>query len=298
MAAPAARKVAVHCLGGFSLTVDGVPVEQLRAGKTRCLFQYLLVNRGRVVLREQLYEVLWPGVEWSRDSSRLKVAVHALRQLLKTHAGTAVRVLHRDFGYVLLADELWIDFEEFEAWFDAARVAEARGDTALAMRLYNKCVGFYRGDFLTGETAHWVKEHREWSRAVALRAMIRLRSDALERAQHDEAISWCRRILDLDPYHEETYQQLMWLHGRAGELGSVHGWYELCTRRLRDELDVDPSPATERIFNAALRGDLRTGDVRTGDGRTGDVRTGDGRTGDPVPAPRRAPLTVRSERAS
>lgn len=258
MAASGTPSVAVYCLGGFSMTVDGRPVEQLRAGKTRSLFQYLLVNRGRVVLREQLYEVLWPGVEWSPDSSRLKVAVHTLRQLLKNH-GASVRVLHRDFGYVLLAENIWIDYEEFEAWFDAARAADARGDIDFALRLYRKCVGFYRGDFLAGETAQWVNEHREWTRAIALRAMNRLRVEALSKDSYDEVVLWCRRILDLDAYHEETYQMLMWVHGRSGELASVSSWYQLCCRRLREELDVEPAAATERIYAMAMRGELRPG---------------------------------------
>jgi two-component SAPR family response regulator len=258
MAASEPSSVAVYSLGGFSMTVDGRPVEQLRAGKTRSLFQYLLVNRGQVVLREQLYDVLWPGVEWSPESSRLKVAVHTLRRLLK-NTGASIRVLHRDFGYVLLADHIWVDYEEFEAWFDAARAADARGDIDFALRLYRKCVGFYRGDFLAGETAQWVNEHREWTRAIALRAMNRLRVEALSKSSYDEVVLWCRRILDLDPYHEETYQMLMWVHGRSGELASVGSWYQLCCRRLREELDVEPAPATERIYAMAMRGDLRPG---------------------------------------
>lgn len=258
MAGTGTPSVAVYCLGGFSMTVNGRPVEQLRAGKIRSLFQYLLVNRGQVVLRQQLYEVLWPGIEWSRDSSRLKVAVHTLRRLL-AGCGAPIQVLHRDFGYMLVADDIWIDYEEFQSWFDAARGAEARGDSGYAMRLYRKCVGCYRGDFLAGETARWVQEHQEWTRSIALRAMNRLRVEALNGDSPDEVVMWCRRILELDPYHERTYQMLMWIHGRCGELASVESWYRLCSQRLRDDLDVEPAPATKRIYLTAKRGELVQG---------------------------------------
>ena len=258
MAGTGTQSVAVYCLGGFSMTVDGRPVEQLRAGKTRSLFQYLLVNRGRVVLREQLYEVLWPGVEWSKDSSRLKVAVHTLRRLL-AGCGAPIQVLHRDFGYMLVADDIWIDYKEFEGWFDAARAAEARGDSRYALRLYRKCAGFYRGDFLAGETTRWVTEHQEWTRSIALRAMNRLRVEAVNGDNSDEVVLWCRRILELDPYHEQTYQVLMWVHGRSGQLASVDGWYRLCSQRLRDDLDVEPAEATKRIYLTAMRGEFGQG---------------------------------------
>jgi hypothetical protein len=36
----------------------------------------------------------------------------------------------------------------------------------------------------------------------------------------------------------------------------VKRWYELCVRRLRDELDVDPEQSTELLFAQALQGKL------------------------------------------
>jgi two-component SAPR family response regulator len=252
--------VAVRYLGDFSLLIDGQEVSRWRAGKTRSLFQYLLVNRDRLVLRERLQEVLWPGVDWSHNSSSLKVAVHALRQILKdipqSGGRPVMEVCHQDYGYVLRARGIKVDFEELESQFNAAQAAEARGDTAEALRCCRRVSALYAGDFLPGESADWVQEQREWNRSIALRAIDRLRADALAREQYTEVITWCRRILDIDPYREQVYRLLMYVHGRFGELGSVNGWYELCARRLREELDADPAPATRRLHLRAMRGEL------------------------------------------
>src|SRR5690348_10782629 len=78
--APAA--VVVRCLGQFAVATDGTPVTRWSAGKARGLFQYLVVHRDRPVLRDRLHDVLWPETPWSPRSSSLKVAVHALRQVL------------------------------------------------------------------------------------------------------------------------------------------------------------------------------------------------------------------------
>jgi two-component SAPR family response regulator len=260
MTAPTAA-VTARCLGRFSLTVGGAPVERWRAGKTRRLFQYLLVNRGRVVLREKLQQALWPGAEWSRSSGSLKVAMHALRQILAApttdSGGPTVRILHQDHGYALHADDIWIDLEQFEADFQTGRAAEARGDCATAVQMYRRAVELYDGDFLAGECADWIEEQREWMKAIALRALDRLRDDAVGRHDFSEAILCCRRILDIDPYREEAYQTLMSVHGYLGELGRVRSWHELCVRRLRTELDVEPTSATEHLFRRAIRGELR-----------------------------------------
>ena len=253
-------RVAVRYLGDFALSVNGSQVSRWRAGKTRSLFQYLLVNRERLVLRERLQEVLWPGVDWSNNSSSLKVAVHALRQILKSIPQVGrepvMEVCHQDYGYVLHARGVTVDFEELEAQFDAAQAAESHGDVAAALRCCRRVSALYAGEFLPGESAEWVAEQREWNRSIALRAIDRLRADALAREQFTEVITWCRRILDIDPYREQIYQLLMYVHGRFGELGSVNGWYELCARRLREELDTEPAPATQHLHLRAMRGEL------------------------------------------
>jgi two-component SAPR family response regulator len=253
--------VTARCLGGFSLTLYGEPVERWRAGKTRSLFQYLLVNRGRPVVRERLHRVLWPDAEWSQNSSSLKVAMHALRQILavpSTDGGEpVVRILHQDHGYALHADDIWIDLEQFEAYFETGRAAEARGDCTTAVQMYRQAVELYDGDFLSGECADWIEEQREWTKAIALRALDRLRDDAVARHDFLEATRWCRRILEIDPYQEQTYQTLMYVHGYFGDLGRVKSWHELCVRRLRDDLDVEPTSGTEHLFRQAIRGELR-----------------------------------------
>ena len=254
--------VTARCLGRFSLTLCGEPVERWRAGKTRSLFQYLLVHRGHLVQRDRLHQVLWPDARRSQNSSSLKVAMHALRQILavpSTGGGEPVaRILQQDHGYVFHADDIWVDLEQFEAYAEMGQVAEARGDYPTAVRMYRQAVELYKGDFLSGECADWIEEQREWTKATALRALDVLRDDAV--AQHDfaAATGWCRRILEIDPYQEQTYQTLIYMHGCFGDLGRVKSWYELCVRRLRDDLDVEPTSGTEHLFHRAIRGELRS----------------------------------------
>jgi DNA-binding SARP family transcriptional activator len=257
--------VSVRLLGTFSLTIDGSQVHRWRAGKARSLFQYLLVHRGHVVLRDKLYEVLWPDSVWSPNSSSLKVAMHALRQILHIDqdgsGADGVRIVRQDFGYALYADRIWVDVDEFENRFRAGRAASEAGDEDLALTCYADAMAVYEGDFLVGDTADWVIEQREWCRSIALRALQALCAGAVRRRDYSEILYWCRRIIELDPYQEQAYQMLMEVHGSFGELGTVRRWYDLCSRRLRDELDVAPSQETTRLYNRAMRDELRRADA-------------------------------------
>jgi len=107
-----------------------------------------------------------------------------------------------------------------------------------------------------------VHEQREWYRSLALRALAYLRTAALTRNDYPEVIEWSRQALAIDRYQEEIYQGLMIAHGRLGELDRVKSWYELCVRRLSDELDLLPSPETGHIATSAMQGRYRTNSQR------------------------------------
>lgn len=253
--------VTARFFGDFSVHVDDSPVERWRAGKARSLFQYLLVNRDRVVPREKLYQVLWPEQEWSPTGSSLKVAMHAVRQVLQSlphdPKATPVEIVNRDHGYLLKANDVWLDLDEFSSSVDRARAAEVAGDHVNARRHYARAVDLYSGDFLAVESATWIDEQRACCKQLALEALHYLRADALRRHDHCSAIRLCQRLLSVDPYQEELYQTLMVVHGKQGELGQVQTWYEICLRRLHDDLDVEPTDTTYRIFARAVRGELR-----------------------------------------
>jgi two-component SAPR family response regulator len=256
-----AGTVIARCLGDFSLHVNGKTVGHWQAGKARELLQYLLVNRDRVVRREKLFETLWPDSEWSPTSSSLKVAMHSVRRILEqasaTPTGHPIEIVSRDHGYLLRAGDLRLDIDEFDTSMATGRAAEAHSENAVALTAYRRAAELYAGDLLAAQTADWIVEQRQYYRALALYALSYLRADALRRDDHPAVIELCRRILEIDPYHEEMYQTLMLVHGRRGELGQVRNWHHLCVRRFRDDLGLTPTDTTQRIFTRAARGELR-----------------------------------------
>lgn len=253
------KPVTIRNLGGFSITVGDGNSEQWKPSRSRLLFEYLLVNRNKLVLKERLCEMLWPDTEQAPGSSSLKVTVHALRRTLTSRdcPTEQLRVVYQDYGYMLrVGDGVAIDFVEFEERVERARIAQSHGDGAGAAELYRSAIELYRGDFIEGETADWVLEQREWLRGMALHALRFLAQDALDRGDLAGSATYCRRVLEIDPSNEDAYRILMTVHGRRGELSAVKRWHELCTRRLRELFDVEPDEVTNRVLVRALRGEL------------------------------------------
>ncbi|MFF8841888.1 BTAD domain-containing putative transcriptional regulator [Streptomyces sp. NPDC015127] len=252
----ARQAVRIRFLGDFELTVNGAPVRHWRAGKARGLFQYLVIHRGQTLTRDRLYEALWPGSDPSAGGSSLKVAAHGLRRVLDAHPDSpresGIRLHYRDFGYALDIAELWSDVDRFQELVHTGLRAAAAGDRTGAREQLRSAVELYAGEFLRGESADWVVEQREYLRSLALRALDVLRADAVGRDDFPDLIEICRRTLGIDRHHEETYRALMTAHGRRGEHACVRNWYELCARRLRDDLDVAPSRETDELLAAIL----------------------------------------------
>ncbi|MCT7357398.1 winged helix-turn-helix domain-containing protein, partial [Streptomyces sp. 15-116A] len=252
----ARQAVRIRFFGDFELSVNGAPVRRWRAGKARGLFQFLVIHRGQTLTRDRLYEALWPGSDRSAGDSSLKVAAHALRRVLDAHpdspCASGIRLTYRDFGYVLDVEDLWSDVDRFRELVHSGLRAAAAGDRGAARERLRSAVALYAGEFLRGESADWVVEQREYLRSLALRALEVLRADAAEREDFPELIEVCRSTLGIDRHHEETYRALMTAHGRRGEHACVRRWYDLCARRLREDLAVAPSRETDRLLHAIL----------------------------------------------
>ena len=258
---PLNESIAIRALGGFTVTVDGKPIERWRASKACQLLQYLLLRRGRAVSRDQLNDALWPESAWSNGSSSLKVAAHVLRRVLAEHgaengAGSSLRLVTTESGYRLSADNVLVDFERFNELVDYGYVLQREGNDAEALPCYQRAVALYPGDFLPGVQLPWAAEYREWLRSRFLCTMEYIVENQLRDADFQGAVHSCMRILEVDPLHEKVYRSLMVLHGLLGQLNQVIRWYRLCEVRLRDELQVEPDRRTRQLYDHAIHGRL------------------------------------------
>ena len=256
--------VSVRFLGPFALAVQGREIDRWRAGKARSFFQYLTLHRGQLITRDRLNSVLWPDAEWGPASSSLKVACHAARSVVGAArtstepSESGIRLLHRDFGYVVNFENLWCDLDEFQALVRSGLRHSAEGNGERAVADLEAAIALYAGDFLGGQHCDWVVEYREHFKSLAMRALDVLRTYAMARGDTSELIAISQRTLHIDPHHELTYQDLIREHGRLGEPERARSWFQLCARRLSRDLGIEPAPETRRalyeVVSAGCRG--------------------------------------------
>lgn len=216
---PARRRVALVCLGGFSMTVDGREVgwRELRP-KARSLLMVLALHHGRAVHREELVDTLWPDLTLASGIRSLQVAVSSIRQCLWT-AGLSREALRREGeAYVLELSDAEDQLRSFERLASEA----ARGSGSPALHLRSAALDLYAGDLLPeAGPAEWVVGERDRLRRLAASVASAAAVDALQTGDPRTALECARRSTALDPYHDSSWELVIESSIRLGDTAGV-----------------------------------------------------------------------------
>jgi DNA-binding SARP family transcriptional activator len=253
-ARPAAPTLAVHLLGRFRVSLDGVPVDDWPSGRGRSLLKYLLTHRDPWPQREVLMEVFWPDSPPAAARNSLHVAVHGLRRALRAATDVPVIVL-QDGAYRLAPDvRLWLDVDEFERHLASGRRLEAAGEQTGAIAEYELAASLYQGDLLADDPyEEWPALSREHLWLTHLDLLDRLSRLYFGRGRYAASAAICRRMIERDACREDAHQRLIRCYSRQGQRHLALRQFHAFARALRAELDLDPAPATVRLHEAVRR---------------------------------------------
>jgi predicted ATPase/DNA-binding SARP family transcriptional activator len=223
----------------------GTTAVEFRTTKALALFCYLAVTR-QPHARPALAALLWGDDPAERALNSLRVTLNNLHTLFPDHIEiTRQTVAFRtDQPYTL-------DLAELAAGI-ASPVAP---DGSLEVDRLLAALALYQGEFLdelfvdgapTFET--WLLREREHWRQTVLTTLGAVANELTEIRRYEEAIEILRRMLALEPWCEAAHAQLMRIYSRMGQFSAALAQYEECRRRLADELDVEPMPETEALY--------------------------------------------------
>ncbi|MGH3739330.1 MAG: AfsR/SARP family transcriptional regulator, partial [Micromonosporaceae bacterium] len=240
------RTVELQTLGGFRLLRDGqvVPFSAWKSRKARELVKILLSRRGRPTTVEQLTDLLWPGEASSAVANRLNVLVSTVRSLFDPDRryGTDGFLVTEGNVLRLRMDRIDVDTERFLADATAGIRLLREGRTADGVERLSRAEAGYTGDFLEEDPyADWAAPLREEIWATYREVAARLARYAQERDDSDAAVRLLLRILERDPYDEQSHLNLVSVLTRSGRHGDARRHYRgYCVRM--EELGVEAAP--------------------------------------------------------
>ncbi|HEX6076277.1 MAG TPA: BTAD domain-containing putative transcriptional regulator [Micromonosporaceae bacterium] len=243
--------VRIETLGGFRLLRSGVvvPSSAWKSRKARDLVKILLSRRGRPICQERLAEILWPGAPPAAVANRLYVLVSTVRSLFDPERvlGTSGFLATDAETIRLVMDRLDVDVERFLG--DAtAGVRMLREDRpAEGMERLVAAEAGYAGDFLEEDPyAEWAAALREEARATYREVAARLARHARDRGDPDSAVRYLLRILERDPYDEQSHLDLVSVLSGSGRHGAARRHYRSYCARMA-ELGVEATPFPQAL---------------------------------------------------
>lgn len=259
-AATAPVGVALALLGGWRLSIDGLPASPPAYEKGRALLAYLAME-NRWLSRDALAAMFWPDSLGHRANLRQVLA--NLRAVLNDGDTAAPCLLvRRDAIAVGPECAARLDVAAFLAWPPRCAEAGSLQRCAPCLQQMEAAERLYSGEFMAGftladcpEFEEWLHRKRESLRRHAVALCGRL-ADCHERyGEREQALAFARRATELDHWDEAAQRRLMRFLAASGQLAAALKQYEALETSLAREVGVLPEEATR-----ALHGKLRNGD--------------------------------------
>jgi len=245
--------ISVQLLGNFNLTIQDIPLN-LPSSRSLSLLKYLLLNHSQNTPREMLIDLFWPDVSMERGRNNLNVAMNGIRTSLRTVTDTPV-ILYKDNAYGMALDlKFWVDVEEFEKLVNSGKRLDMRNRISSATSDYEAAISLYQGDFLEENPyENWTVLPRERLRLAYLTTLDRLSHIYYNQESYAMCITFSQLILARDRCREDAHSMLMRCYSRQGQSHLAIRQFQTCVDALREELDVEPEPATVQLAEQIRR---------------------------------------------
>ena len=249
--------IRVTMLGNFSITRGDATIDDNnnRMRKVWLLLAYLIYNRHNRATQDN-YISLMQGAssqEFDDPGGRLKALFYRARTMLEP--------LGQRLGHELIIRKnstygwnteysLTLDVEEFDRLCSEA--GKVSGEEQLALQL--QALELYQGDFLPKLSMEpWVMPIHAYYHQRFLELAIPALHQLQQLQRWAEAVSLCRRALQIEPYSEELYQHLMRCQIAAEQRADAIRTYENMSELLFDTFGVMPSDESRSLYREASR---------------------------------------------
>ncbi|HTP08715.1 MAG TPA: BTAD domain-containing putative transcriptional regulator [Anaerolineae bacterium] len=256
----------LNCLGSFQARLDDRPITGFESGKVRALLIYLAMEADEPHSRDELVGLLWPDRPESVARASLRQAVANLRDAIGDRMNTPpFLIITGDTIQFNRHSNYRLDVSIFNEHLRfCAKHSHRRSETCSVCAEHRRAAtALYHSDFIlrfyqsSEAFEEWLMLVRERLHRAALDALRHLAEYHDRRAEYLEAQQYALRQIELDPWREEAYRQVMRALALSGQRSAALTQFDKCRRVLADELNVAPASATINLAEQIRSGQLR-----------------------------------------
>jgi ATP/maltotriose-dependent transcriptional regulator MalT/DNA-binding SARP family transcriptional activator len=237
-------RLSIYALGNALVKVDGKTVTNptwINQKRARELFFFLLTHPNKGMTREEIGVILWPDSSTEQLRLQFRNTLYYLRYAL----GQDV-IINTDRRYLFNSDmDYSYDVQEFEHKIVLMESAET---PAKKVELLQESIQLYRGEFYPEGDGEWVMTERSRLTQMYEHSLLTLARLHLEQDEPQSALLHCQVILAENHCMESAHRLAMQAYAALGNRAGVANQFELCKQSLWDELGLEPSPETIKLY--------------------------------------------------
>ena len=257
--------LALHLTGRIEAKLDERDItREFRTEKERALLAFLMVESDRAHWRDGLAELFWPDRPSGVARTNLRQALSGIRRALKDASNTPPFILADDETIQFNPQSsYWLDVVAFQGLIQAVMTHQHKSTETcqVCARRLEEAVALYRGEFMEGfylddsqRGQEWIAFQREQLYTRMLTGMQTLMSHFTWLGDHEQALKYALDFASLAPYEESAHRALMQIYLTIGRRSAALEQYHTCRRVLKEELGVDPSPETIKLYEQIKAG--------------------------------------------
>jgi DNA-binding SARP family transcriptional activator len=216
------------------------------------LLAALLLNAGRLVLTDQLAEVLWSGSPPPSARASLHNHVKRLRGALG-EAGSRIRTEPGGYLAAVAAGEL--DAARAQSLLATARTAARDGDWEQASAQATATLLLWRGEPLAGLRSDVLAREIPHLDEIRLQLTETRLEAELQLGRPAEVINELWRLTAAHPLREGLHALLMLALYRSGRRAEALAAYQAARKTLIEELGSEPAPELQQLHKQILADD-------------------------------------------
>lgn len=237
----------IRAMGKMQVKVNKklITNSEFQTQAARDLF-FLLLAHPEGKTKEEIGDIFWPDASPKDIKFRIKNTVYRLRRAV----GKDVVLLDQDnyrFNNAL-------DYEyDVELLLRENALALKAKDPLQQLNHFREAAKLYKGSFLPEVNETWVHSVRENLQQIYLNILLQTAQLYLDMANYSLALEYCQRALGVDDCLEIAYRLSFRIYAAMGDRVAVVRQYSRCCEVLLREINTEPSPQTQTLYQDLLK---------------------------------------------
>ena len=237
-------KLSIYALGRTQVKLDGKPVTApswVNQKRARELFFYLVSQPNKGLTKEEIGLILWP----ESSTELLRLQFRNTLYYIRFALGQDV-IISTDRRYLFNADiDYSYDVQDFENYLVQS---EHSGSPTQRIALLQESLALYQGEFFPEGEGVWVMTERQRLAEINEHAQLTLAQLLLEQGEARAALAYCQNVVAENHCMESAHRLAMQSYAALGNRSGIKNQYEQCKQYLMEELGIEPSSETEKLY--------------------------------------------------